>query len=131
MLLPLIVLFVTIPLIELFLLIELSQYVGVPQTIALVIITGILGAYLARSQGIKTIRKMATRVRMGESPSREVADGALVLIGGALLLTPGLLTDATGFVLLLPFTRPYVRRRLTNYLSKKARKSHVTITRFP
>jgi len=108
----LILLFVTIPLIELYLLLQMGRYVGAGPTVALVILTGVVGAYLARSQGLVVLRRIKRTVSEGEVPGNHIIDGLLILVGGALLLTPGLLTDLTGFLLIIPASRTVVREWL-------------------
>lgn len=119
--------FVLLPLLDLYLLLELAERIGALETIGIVILTGIVGGFLARTQGTQTIRRIQYRLQNGESPSREMADGALILVGAALLVTPGLLTDGIGFLLLLPVTRPLVRRLVISYLKKKAKSERVVV----
>lgn len=102
-------LFTVIPLIELALLIEVGQHIGVFNTIAIVILTGLLGAALARSEGFAVITRIQSEMARGELPGDSLIEGGLILAGAMLLLTPGLLTDALGFALLLPLTRPFFR----------------------
>lgn len=108
--------FVALPLLDLYLLVKVAGRLGLLETVALVVVTGVVGGFVARLQGLNTLRKAQMRLARRQSPSDEVADGALILVGGALLVTPGLLTDGLGFLLLLPFTRPFVRRWLQRYL---------------
>jgi UPF0716 protein FxsA len=108
----LIVLFIVVPIAELAVLIQIGQLIGVWSTIALLVAGAILGSLLARSQGRVTWRRFNDAIRAGRPPAREVMDGALVLFGGALLLTPGFLSDIVGIVLLLPPTRALVRALL-------------------
>jgi UPF0716 protein FxsA len=105
----LLLLFIVVPIAELALLIQVGQAIGVWWTIALLVADAILGSLLARSQGRAAWRRFNEALRGGRPPAREVLDGALVLFGGALLLTPGFLTDVLGLVLLLPPTRALVR----------------------
>src|SRR5215213_6555745 len=108
----LIVLFIVVPIAELAVLIQIGELIGVWWTIALLIADAVLGSLLARSQGRATWRRFNEALRDGRAPAREVMDGALVLFGGALLLTPGFLSDILGVFLLLPPTRAFVRRVL-------------------
>jgi len=105
----LLLLFIVVPLAELAVLIQVGQAIGVWWTIALLVADAILGSLLARSQGRAAWRRFNEALRGGHPPAREVLDGALVLFGGALLLTPGFLTDVLGLLLLLPPTRALVR----------------------
>lgn len=119
MLAYLILLFVTVPLAELALLIWVGGKVGLTTTVALVIVTGILGASLARWQGLATLSRFQARLAAGELPHEDLIDGILILVAGAVLLTPGLLTDAVGFLLLVPVVRRGVRRRLLARLKRR------------
>ena len=101
----LLLLFTAVPLLELWLLIEVGKRIGTIPTILLVAITGFLGVLLARSQGLQAIYKMQEEMRDGFLPTGELIDGACILVGGAFLLTPGLVTDLAGFSLLIPITR--------------------------
>lgn len=112
----LVLVLVAVPLVELVVLLRLAGAIGFPATVAVVIATGGLGAMLARSQGVQTIRRLQHRLRDGGSPSAELLDGGLILLGGGLLLTPGLLTDGVGFLLLFPVTRPPIREALRRRL---------------
>ena len=105
----LIVLFIVVPIAELAVLIQIGQLIGVWWTIALLVADAVLGSLLARSQGRATWRRFNDALRAGRPPAREVMDGALVLFGGALLLTPGFLSDILGLLLLLPPTRAFFR----------------------
>ncbi|NNF13857.1 MAG: FxsA family protein [Gemmatimonadetes bacterium] len=109
-------LFVIVPVVELILLIEIGQLVGLLPTIALVIFTGVTGAWLARAEGVRVFFQFQRELVSGRLPGQSLLDGISVLIGGAFLLTPGVLTDVVGFSLLLPFTRRWiqagVRKRL-------------------
>ncbi|MBS1262907.1 MAG: hypothetical protein MAG715_00072 [Methanonatronarchaeales archaeon] len=127
----LVLLFVAVPLVELYVLLELSKIMGIPQTVALVLLTGAIGGVLARHQGLRTIRRIREKASRGEPPPSEMVDGALVLVGAAFLLTPGVLTDATGFLLLLPLTRPVVRNYALERLGSGVKSGRIRIERFP
>jgi UPF0716 protein FxsA len=116
---PLILLFVAVPLIELWLLIWVGGQLGLMTTIALVIVTGILGATLARFEGLATLRRFQSRLAAGQLPHEDILDGLLILMAGAVLLTPGLLTDTVGFLLLVPPVRGVVRRALGKRLEMR------------
>ena len=102
--------FVFIPLIELYLLLQLSQVTSVPTTILIVVVTGVIGTMLARREGAMAWFRFHAAVNDGRMPSREIQDGLMIVFAGALLLTPGLLTDALGFTLLIPAGRELVRK---------------------
>ncbi|MDX6677439.1 MAG: protein FxsA [Solirubrobacteraceae bacterium] len=109
MALLLFVLFIVVPIAELYVLIQIGQSIGVLPTIALLIADSVLGAALMRSQGRAAWLRFNAALAEGRVPGREVMDGALVIFGGALLLTPGFLSDILGLILLLPPTRAIVR----------------------
>lgn len=98
-------LFLAIPIIEIFLLIQVGGYIGVLPTIALVVLTAVIGAYLLKSQGTQTYMRFNQSLSEGRVPANEILEGVALLIGGALLLTPGFFTDSIGFFCLLPITR--------------------------
>ncbi|MBC8183631.1 FxsA family protein [candidate division KSB1 bacterium] len=119
MLFRLILLFTLIPLIELSLLIELGKQIGLGSTIAIVILTGVLGAYLAKHEGFIVINRIQQELSQGHIPAASLIDGVIILAGGLLLLTPGLLTDATGFMALFPLTRDYLKKFLKQKFKQK------------
>jgi len=106
------ILFITIPLVELYLLVLVGSRMGLPATLMLVILTGAWGAYLAKSQGYSILAKIQAETAAGRVPTAELIDGLLVLIGGIVLLTPGLLTDLAGFCLMVPSFRAIIRERV-------------------
>jgi UPF0716 protein FxsA len=112
MLARLLALFIFVPLLDLAILVRVGQWLGFWPTMGIVVVTGTVGALLARSQGLGVIRGIRTEMSVGQIPSSRLLDGLLVLVGGTLLLTPGLLTDAVGFALLLPPSRRLVKRVL-------------------
>jgi len=115
----LLLLFTLVPLIELALLVKLGQMTSVTMTIGIVILTGIIGAYLARREGIKAWRRLEKSMREGVSPADELIEALLILIAGAVLITPGLLTDLFGFGLLIPPVRKWVRNRLSRHFRNR------------
>ncbi len=110
------VLFIVVPLAELYVIIQVGQAIGVLPTIGILLADSILGSLLMRSQGRLAWQRFTQATQAGRPPAREVIDGALVLLGGAFLLTPGFLTDVLGVALLLPPTRAVVRRILARRL---------------
>jgi len=112
MLLKLFLAFTIIPVVEIYLLIQIGTIFGALTSIALVIVTGFLGAYLARIQGLQTLFRIQKSLREGQMPSRELLDALLIGIAGLVLLTPGFLTDAFGFLLLIPNTRTAIKQWL-------------------
>ena len=119
MFLRLLLLFTVVPLVELFLLVKLGTVIGISATVLIVIFTGILGAWLARWQGLGVIRRLTDDMNQGRLPADALIDGLLILIAGAVLLTPGLITDALGFLLLVPQGRAFVRRLVTSRFEKR------------
>ena len=126
MLIKLILIFTIVPFIELSLLIELGTYIGTLNTIVVVVVTGIIGAFMARIAGLSVLFKIQENLRAGIFPKDEIFDGILILIGGAFLLTPGLLTDAVGFLLLLPLGREAVKRWLKEVVKKRLDRGEIT-----
>ncbi|MBC8552892.1 MAG: FxsA family protein [Candidatus Brocadiales bacterium] len=119
MLIRLVLLFTVIPLIELYLLIQVGRYLGSFQTIMIVLITGIIGGLLARSQGLSVQRQIRVDLQNGIIPTDSLIDGCFILIAGALLITPGMITDIFGFVLMVPIFRGWLKRRLKGVLKRK------------
>jgi UPF0716 protein FxsA len=115
----LLVLFIVVPIAELAVIIQVGQAIGLLPTVALLIVDSVLGSLLMRSQGRLAWRRFNEAVGAGRPPAREVLDGALVLFGGALLLTPGFLTDILGVALLLPPTRAVIRGILARRLLRR------------
>jgi UPF0716 protein FxsA len=108
----LILVFTIVPLAELYILIKIGSHIGGFNTILLVLMTTVLGALLARLQGLRTLRQIQLSLSQGQIPAEELIDGVLILFGGILLVIPGVLTDLFALVLLLPFTRTYFKRWL-------------------
>lgn len=127
MLALLVLLFVVIPLAELVLLIQLGQWVGLLPTLALVVTTGVVGAALARAEGVRTFRAFQKEVAEGRVPGTPLLDGLAVLVGGAFLLTPGLLTDVAGFSLLFPPTRRWIKRGMRRWVERQVEAGNVRV----
>lgn len=117
----LLILFITVPLLELSIFLTLGTKIGIPETIAIVILTGFLGAWLTKSQGVKVLSRYQTAIQSGKIPHQEITEGLLILIAGAVLLTPGFLTDVIGFSLLVPPVREKVRGMIGAYLKGRIR----------
>lgn len=118
MLLILFLLFTLMPLIELWLLFKLSGLFGFWTTVAVVLLTGMVGAALARWQGWLTLFRIQTDLRAGKMPAKAMGDGVLILVAGVLLITPGVITDIVGLSLLLPPVRIGVRKGLQLWMAK-------------
>jgi UPF0716 protein FxsA len=112
-------LFIGIPVLEIWLIVQLGQVIGAWWTVLLIIGAGVLGAWLIKREGARAWRALTEALQSGRVPSRELADGALILIGGTLLLTPGFLSDVVGMACVLPLTRPVPRRLLTRAISRR------------
>jgi UPF0716 protein FxsA len=112
----LVVLFIVVPAIELWGLISIGNVIGGWNTVALVVLTGVVGAWLAKQQGIQVIRTVQFQLSRGQMPTESLIDGALVLVGGILLLSPGFFSDVIGILLLIPYTRLIVRYLLKKWL---------------
>jgi UPF0716 protein FxsA len=121
-------LFVGVPLLELYVLVQMGQLVGVGPTIGLVVLTGLAGAALARLEGLRTIWKVRGELAHGRLPGGALLDGFAILLGGALLLTPGILTDLVGFSFLLPPTRKVLLGRIRNSLERRLKSGAIRIT---
>ena len=120
MLLKLFLAFTLIPLVEIYLLIKLGQNFGAITSILLVIFTGILGAYLARMEGLRTLFRIQETMREGRMPGEELLDALLIAIAGLVLITPGFITDVVGFLLLFPFTRMLEKNWLKERMRAKS-----------
>ena len=119
MFIRLLLLFTVVPMVELGLLIQLHSVIGLAPTIAIVLLTGFAGAAIARWQGLATLRRVQAEMADGRVPTGPLVDGLLILVAGAVLLTPGLITDAVGFLLLVPPTRAAVRRGLVQAFRRR------------
>ena len=116
----LILLFIVVPIAELYVIIQIGGAIGVLPTLALLIVDSLVGAALARSQSRAAWERFNRALAEGRVPGREVFDGAMIIVGGALLLTPGFITDVVGLILLLPPTRAILRKFLTRIVSRRA-----------
>ncbi len=121
-------LFVVVPVIEIYLLIQVGQTIGAWWTVLLLVAAGFLGSWLVKREGSRAWRALTEALSAGRMPARELADGALILIGGTLLLTPGFLSDVVGAFCILPFTRPLARTALTRVVTRRLVGSTTTST---
>ena len=111
-------LFIIVPIAELAILIKVGQHIGALNTVSIVIATGVMGALLAKREGTKTLQGIHRDLELGILPGERLLDGFFIFCGGLMLLTPGLITDVLGFLLLIPYTRFYAKE----WLKKKFRK---------
>lgn len=118
----LILLLTVVPIVELVILFRIKDLLDWPATLGIVVLTGVLGAWLARREGFKTLRNIQEEMLAGRPPTGAVVDGLLILVAGAVLVTPGILTDLFGFALLIPPIRKRIRKRLIERFKK-----HITI----
>lgn len=112
-------LFLGIPLLELYVLIQVGQVIGVWWTILLLIADSIFGGWLIKHEGARAMRALSAALASGRMPAKEIADGILILTGGILMLSPGFVLDVVGLVLILPFTRPLARKGLSAFVAAK------------
>jgi len=115
----LLILFIAVPLVELVLFMQIGTRIGIVPTFAIILLTGVLGAWLTKLQGLRTLARYQQALAEGRLPHQEVMDGLMILGAGAVLLTPGFLTDTVGFLLLVPAIRSVVRNWLAGYLKGK------------
>lgn len=125
MLLYLILLFTIIPAVELAILIKVGTIIGVTNTMLLIIFTGVLGAALARYQGFTVLNSIQNELNRGIMPSHQLIDGLMILVGGIVLLTPGFVTDALGFTLLIPWTRSLIKALVQRKMEQMIREGQV------
>jgi len=125
-------LFTLVPVIELWLLIEIGSRVGAIPTIAVVMVTGMVGAWLARREGLRAMRGLQEAMVRGEMPANALVEGFMILVGGAFLVTPGVLTDVFGFALLIPPSRALIKKWVVRYIEGRiAYQSTVVISNAP
>jgi len=116
--------FVIVPVTELYILIEVGKKIGSLTTIGIIILTGIIGAYLVKSQGFMILKKIQNDLNEGIMPGDSLIQGAIILAGGILLLTPGFVTDIAGFIFLIPVSRNIVKKYLLKWLKGKIKEGN-------
>lgn len=121
------ILFILIPAAEIGVLMFSGKTIGVIPTVLLIILTGIIGSYLAKTQGLATWRKVQEQLQYGKVPGNEIMDGACILIGGIMLLSPGFLTDIVGLLFLLPTTRILMKPFILKFFQKWIDRNTITI----
>ena len=131
MFLKLFLLFTLIPILELYLLIEIGTVIGAINTILLVIVTGLTGAYLARMQGLQTMYRVRSKLQEGAMPAEDLIDAVIIFCAGIVLITPGLITDLAGLLLLFPYTRIRFKTWLRKKFDQWMQNPSVIIRRFP
>lgn len=115
----LLVAFVVVPLVEIYVIIQIGQVIGAWWTILLLIADSVFGTWLVKREGVRVWRALRVALEQGRMPARELADGMLILVGGTLMLTPGFVSDAFGILCILPMTRPIGRRVLAGVISRR------------
>ena len=130
MLIRLFILFTIIPIIEVYLIIKTGQIIGPVPTVLLLIAISAAGAWLVRAQGFQTLRSIQSELAMGRLPAAQLLDGAMVLVGGVLLLTPGFFTDLLGIFFLVPFTRALIKRLTVRWLQQRLDRGTIVIRRY-
>lgn len=127
MLITLFTVLIVVPILEIYVLISAGKIIGVWPTIGLIILTGMAGAYLLRTQGADILGKINTSLSQGELPAEDLIDAAMIFCGGATLLTPGFCTDILGFALLLPLTRPWLKKWFKRYFKRNIQTRNIYI----
>jgi UPF0716 protein FxsA len=122
--------FTVVPFLELYLLIGIGRQVGVLPTLGLVLVMGLLGAFLAKREGLRVMRNWQAAMAQGRLPEDGILSGALVLVGGVLLIAPGVITDGVGFLLLIPPTRRWIAARLRRALERRMEAGTLRVTSY-
>lgn len=130
MFIRLLILVILLPILEIYLLIESGRLIGAWPTVLLVVLTGVAGSWLMRQQGFELLSKIQNELATGHLPTGTLLDGAIIIAGGVLLLTPGFCTDLFGFTMLVPTTRRLWRHWLERWLAAKLAAGHLTIRRY-
>jgi UPF0716 protein FxsA len=124
----LLVAFILLPITELWLLFKVDAHLGLGATLLIVVMTGFIGAWLARAQGLMVMLQIQRDLAEGRMPAPRLIDGTMILVAGALLLTPGLLTDTVGFLLLVPGVRAIIRAWLRQKMEQKLKDGSMNVT---
>jgi len=130
MLIRLFILFAVVPVVEVYLLIKVGSLIGAVPTVALLLAISMVGAWLVRHQGFELMRRIQNELAQGRLPAAELLDGAMVLVGGVLLLTPGFFTDFLGLFFLIPITRAVIKQFVRLWLQRRLSRGTITIRRF-
>lgn len=130
MFIRLLIIFTLVPIIELYVLFEAGRQIGISATVIMIFLTGVAGAFLARSQGFALINRIQNEINQGKLPAEDLIDGAMILAGGLLLLTPGFCTDLIGFCFLTPFTRSIMKVWIKRWLDQKIRRGEIRFHRY-
>lgn len=125
----LLALIIIVPALEISVLIFSGKTLGIPITLLLIVLTGVIGAWLAKKQGLETLRRAQQQMNYGQVPGEAIIDGICILIGAVLLLTPGYISDLTGFFLLIPATRNYIKPFIVNWIRRRMDRGNFTVIR--
>jgi UPF0716 protein FxsA len=120
-------LIIIVPAAEIGFLLVSGQIIGVWPTVLLIILTGVIGSYLAKKQGLATFYQLQRQLQTGQLPGDALLDGVCILVGGTLLLTPGFLSDILGFLLLFPTTRIFFKKLMNRWIQNRIRKGNMKI----
>lgn len=123
-------LFAVIPVLEIYLLIKIGAFFGTLPTVALLLSISLAGAWLVRQQGFEILRRIQSELAQGRLPAAELLDGAMVLVGGVLLMTPGFFTDFLGLFFLIPFTRTLIKQVVARWIQGRLNNGVITIRGF-
>jgi UPF0716 protein FxsA len=127
----LLVAFIGVPLVEIYVIIQIGQVIGAWWTILLLIADSVFGSWLIKREGGRAFRALQSALQEHRMPTKELSDGVLILIGGTLMLTPGFVLDIVGAICILPFTRPAARRLLSGFVTRKLTTSYAGPGRQP
>jgi UPF0716 protein FxsA len=119
--------FAVVPVIELALLINIGSLIGVLNTVIIVILTATIGAYMVRMEGIGVMYRIQRNMQEGIFPGNELINGMMILIAGAMLLTPGFFTDVLGFLMVFPVSREFIKKIARRYIKKKMSSDEIEI----
>ena len=128
MLFKLILAFTLLPIAEIYLLIKLGGFIGALNTILIVILTAIVGGYLAKTEGTRTFTQIRLNLHQGKIPTEDLLDALLIFVAGAVFLAPGFITDTMGILLLVPTTRKYIKHLLRKKFEEKIQRDYIDIT---
>lgn len=119
--------FIGLPIAELMILMKVGEWIGFWRTIALIVVTAVVGASMWRSQGLRILWQIQDELRREQLPANSLIEGLMILVGGAFLLTPGFLTDALGFVCLVPWSRQTLRGYLKDWIKRKIERGEIDV----
>jgi UPF0716 protein FxsA len=130
MLVKLFLLFIVVPVTEIYIIIKVGSLIGAGPTVALLLLISLAGALLVRHQGFTVLRRIQSELGQGRLPAAELLDGAIILVGGVLLLTPGFFTDLLGLFFLIPFTRSIIKQFVCIRMQRRLSRGVITFRRF-